>query len=111
MYGILNSALLFYCKLWGDLHAKGSTINPYNPCVANKDIGGLQMTTAWHVDNRKMSDKSPQVVTGVIEWLRGIYGELCISHGKKHEYLGIDIDYSAPGNVTFGMEKMHLQHH
>ena len=81
LYGLLKSALLFYRKLWGDLHAKGFTINPYDPCVANKDIGGLQMTVCWHVDDLKMSHKSPQVTTGIIEWLRGVYGNLRIFHG------------------------------
>ena len=26
-YGLLKSALLFYCKFWGDLHVKDFTIN------------------------------------------------------------------------------------
>ena len=70
LYGLLKSALLFYRKLWGDLYTKGFTTNPCDPCVANKDISGLQMTVAWHVDDLKMSHKSPQVITSVIEWLQ-----------------------------------------
>ena len=31
LYGILKSALLFYHKFWGNLHAKSLTINPYHP--------------------------------------------------------------------------------
>ena len=60
LYGLLKSSLLFYRKLWGNLHTKGSTINPYDPCVANKDIGGLQMTVCLCVDDLEMSHKSPQ---------------------------------------------------
>ena len=27
-------------------------VNPYDPCVANKDVGdGKQMTVIWHVDD------------------------------------------------------------
>ena len=51
------------------------------------------MTVAWHVDDLKMSHKSPAIVTDIIKWLRGIYRELCILCGQNHEYLGIDIDY------------------
>ena len=28
LYGLLKSTLLFYRKLWGNLHVKGFTINP-----------------------------------------------------------------------------------
>ena len=36
LYGLLKSALLFYCKLWGNLHVKVFEINPYEPYVADK---------------------------------------------------------------------------
>ena len=32
LYGCLRSALLFYRKLWKDLHGRGFVINPYDPC-------------------------------------------------------------------------------
>ena len=44
LYGLLRSALLFYKKLAGDLVNMGFEINPYDPCVANKDVNGSQMT-------------------------------------------------------------------
>ena len=40
LYGCLKSALLFYEKLVGDLEAYGFRINAYDPCVANKMVGG-----------------------------------------------------------------------
>jgi hypothetical protein len=40
LYGLLRSALLFYKKLAGDLVNMGFEINPYDPCVANKEING-----------------------------------------------------------------------
>ena len=36
IYGMLQSALLFYKKWRTDLEAKGFVINPCDPCVANK---------------------------------------------------------------------------
>ena len=53
----------------------------------------------------KMSHKLLAVVTAIIEWSRGIYGELHMLRGKKHEDLGMDFDYSIPGKVVFSMEK------
>ena len=57
------------------------------------------------MNNLKMSHKSPQVITVVIKWIRGIYRDLCIPRGKNHEYLDMDINCSIPGKVTFSMEK------
>ena len=37
MYGLLRSALLFYRKLVGELESAGFRLNPYDPCVANKN--------------------------------------------------------------------------
>ena len=51
IYGMLQSALLFYNKLWKDLEDSGFKVNPYNPCVANKTVRGSQMTVVWHVND------------------------------------------------------------
>jgi hypothetical protein len=42
VYGMMNSVLLFYQKWVADLTSLGFTINPYNPCVANKIVDGHQ---------------------------------------------------------------------
>jgi len=44
LYGLLQSALLFYKKLRGELEDMGFEVNPYNPCMANKIVNGIQMT-------------------------------------------------------------------
>ena len=40
IYGMLQSALLFYKKIRNDLVSSGFEINPYDPCVANKMVKG-----------------------------------------------------------------------
>ena len=47
----------------GYLDAYGFRINPYDPCVANKSIGGNQLTVCWHVDNLKISCVDANEVT------------------------------------------------
>jgi hypothetical protein len=43
-------------------------------------------------------------VDKTIEWLKSIYGEdMRVSRGKKHDYLGMDLDYSVPGEVKITM--------
>lgn len=84
LYGMLKSALFFYKKLVTDLVAQGFEVNPFNPCVVNKNINGYQMTICWHVDDLKISHKDEKEVTKIKEWLRSIYGNVTVSRGKKH---------------------------
>ena len=97
LYGMLKSALLFYKKLLTDLVAKGFTVNPYDPCVVTKMIRGKQMTICWHVDDLKVSHKRGAEVKKLESWLRSIYGNITVSEGSKHTYLGMDLDYSEDG--------------
>ena len=69
LHGCLKIALLFYNKLLGDLEAYWFKINRYNLCVANKIIGGKQLTVCWHVDNQKISCVDANEVTKKIQWL------------------------------------------
>ena len=49
---------MFYRKLVKDLEEYVFEINPYDPCVANKMLNGIQMIVVWHVDDLKVSHKS-----------------------------------------------------
>ncbi len=52
LYGLMRASLLFYRKLCKEPKEYGFVINPYDPCVANNDIGGReQLTIIWRVDN------------------------------------------------------------
>ncbi|KAL7464347.1 hypothetical protein ACHAXS_004676 [Conticribra weissflogii] len=105
LYGLLKSALLFYKKLCSDLSEQGFKINPYDPCVANKTVNGEQLTVLWHVDDLKISHRETVVVTNFINWLGTKYTGLTINRGKRHDYLGMDLDYTTPGVLTVSMEK------
>ena len=96
LYGFLQSALLFYRKLRSELEAYGFTVNPYDPCVANKMINGKQTTVTWHVDDLKISHMDSNEVTKCIEHFKKIYGNrMTVHRGKVHEYFGMDMDYSS----------------
>ena len=107
LYGMMKSALLFYRKLVADLRSLGFTLNPYDPCVANKMINGHQMTICWHVDDLFIGHKDPQAVTDFITWLQRRYETpdkpLKATRGHIHDYLGMNIDFSRPGSVSFDM--------
>ena len=51
LYGMLRAAILFYHKLCADLEEIGFEINPYDPCVANRDVLRSQCTVVCHVDD------------------------------------------------------------
>ena len=63
------------------------------------------MTITWHVDDLKFSHKDPAEVTKVIKWLEAKYGKLSVSRGKRHDYLGMDLDFSDLGKVMVSMVK------
>ncbi len=52
LYRLMRASLLFYQKLRKELEEYGFVVNPYDPCVANKNVGnGEQLTVIWHVDD------------------------------------------------------------
>ena len=113
LYGTVQAALLFWKNLTDTLKSWGFTLNKYDNCVANKTIKGHQCTILWHVDDLKVSHKSPKVVAQIIRKLQQRYGQelvdgkranLTISRGKIHDYLGMKLDYSEPGTCKIDMQ-------
>ena len=85
-------------------------MNPYKPCVWNKDINGNQFTITSHVDDLKLLHVDPSVVTMIINKLKDAYtgnssikDELTITRGKVHDYLGMLISYETTGEVCITM--------
>ena len=106
LYRLLRSALLFYKKIRGDLEGLGFKINPYDPCVANKDINGEQLTVVWHVDDLKVSHKDENVVLAFCVKMSQLYGSSTkSSRGKVYNFLGMDLDWSRDGVFIVSMIK------
>lgn len=106
IYGMLMSGLLFYKKFRASIEKIGYKVNPYDPCVANKYINGKQHTVSWHVDDLKSSHVDPKVNDDFHKWLQETYGqvrEVTSTRGKLHDYLGMTMDYSTPGEVKIDM--------
>ncbi len=81
---------------------QGYKINPYNGCVANKVVKGKQATICFHIDDYKISHKSPAVIDDTIAWFRVEYknifedglGQMKVHRGKTHKYLGVSLNFS-----------------
>ena len=107
LYGTLHAALIFWRKMTSKLIEWGFTINPYDWCVANKQIDGQQCTLVWHVDDMKISHGDSRVVDRIIKMLEAEFGKeapLTICRGKIHDYLGMTLDFSIDGKVQISME-------
>ena len=102
LYGTMVASLLYYKKFVKSLKSKGFKLNPYDPCVANKQVDGEQLTVCFHVDDCKISHISSKVVSNTIDWLRSDYenvfedgsGLMKVHRGKTHKYLGMSLDFS-----------------
>jgi hypothetical protein len=107
------ASLQYYKRFTKSLLDKGFTLNPYDPCVGNKTVGGSQITICFHVDDCKISHRSPIVVDKMIQWLRTNYesifedgsGKMKVSRGKIHEYLGMTLHFTTAGIVRVTMFK------
>ena len=58
-------------------------------------LNGNQIAIIWYVNYLNISNIDAYEVTELIGWTRGIYGSHRKGYrGKKHDYLGIDLDFS-----------------
>jgi len=48
----------------------------------------------------------PDVVTNVIDILKGLFGELTVTRGKKHNFLGMDLTFCQDKTIKIEMKKM-----
>jgi hypothetical protein len=69
------------------------------------------MTICWHVDDLKASHVKTKVMDLMIKYLRQEYesifedgtGEMVVSRGKIHDYLGMTLNYTAGGQAKITM--------
>eukprot|EP00977_Amphora_coffeiformis_P004081 scaffold820_cov158-Amphora_coffeaeformis.AAC.1 len=67
---------------------------------------GSQMTVSWHVDDLKVSHIDSKQVDTFLQWVKDTYGaigEVKTTRGKVHDYLGMKLDYSVPGQLSVNM--------
>ena len=108
LYGMLVSSMLFYQKFRKDIETIGFKINPYDRCVANRIVNGKQHTVSWHVDDVKSSHINPKVNNEFYNWCEKLYGSnlnghVKIERGKRHDYLGMVLDYNKTGCLQVDM--------
>ena len=53
----------------------------------------------WYVENMKTFIIDEREVTKAIKKLEGVYGEIRVTHRKKHYYIGVDLDLTDKGKA------------
>ena len=106
----MKVALMYYRKLSKDLGECGFFINPYKHCVVNKWTSEGQLTVVWHINDMKVLHKNKEEVTKFVEYMKGIYGEnMPVVRGKKHIYVGMDLDYISSREVIVSMDSYNIE--
>lgn len=103
LYGCVRSGLLWYDLFTSVLSGMGFKINPYDPCVANATIDGKQCTICWYVDDTKISHVDANVVTRILDLLIKRFGDIAITRGKIHDFLGMKIHMLDDGTFSLLM--------
>ena len=66
-------------------------------------VNGKQQTICCHVENLKSSHIDPKVNDEFLQWIKhtfGQLGEVKITQCPLHDYLGMTLDYSVPGQLS-----------
>jgi hypothetical protein len=108
LYGMMIASLLYYKKFRKDIETIGFEVNPYDICVANRQVNGKQHTVTWHVDDLKSSHKNPKVNDDFEAWCEFKYGSDTVGHvkvvrGTIHDYLAMILDFTEPGAMKVDM--------
>ena len=65
-------------------------------------VNGEQLTVSWNMDDLKSSFVDPKVNDKFLQWIRQL-SEVKMTQCPLHDYLGMTLDYSVPGQVSINM--------
>jgi hypothetical protein len=108
LYGCVQSVLLWYELFSGTLKGMGFELNPYDTCIANKTTDKKQCTIAWYVHDTKISHVDDNAVSHVIERIEDRFGEMTVTQGKEHVFLGMNINFNEDGTASIKMKVLVL---
>ena len=91
LYGCMESTIMWYDIYSITLKPQGLVINPYDRRISNRNIQDKQCKISWYVDDNKVSYVDEKLNTKQIGTISEHFGNLKVSRGKKHKFLGMDI--------------------
>jgi len=97
MYGLVQSAKLWYNIITGVLERNGFTSNPMDPCVWNKSINGNQTTIVIYVDDLAISSKRKEDVHAIIKLIKNEFVDVKVKESNEMSYLGMNLKITDDG--------------
>jgi hypothetical protein len=105
LYGLIQSARLWYDKVSKDFELLGFKRNPHDMCVFNKiEADGSQTTLLLHVDDVLVTAKSEQRIDTFLAELEARYANLEKHRGRELDYLGMTMSWRDAGKVKITMQ-------
>ena len=108
LYSCINSGFLWYNLFTSTLEYDGFVLNPYDSCVANKQVNDKQYTITCYVYYLKTSHIKPKVLEDVLNTVETRYGKMTVARVIKHTYVGIYIEFISNGKIALH-QKQHLE--
>ena len=106
LYGCAESARLWYNDISKTLVQDGFTCNEKDNCVFNKVVGGEQITVCLYVDDMFITCKDLKHIKELCTKLEEKYDGITYQIDAKLKYLGMNMDFSTEGQVSFCMPKI-----
>ena len=97
---MIYGALLWYELISTTLSDLGFKINPYKRCISDKMINEKQCTFGQLVWFKKGSNTYNRINSIIAENSEEKFGKISPTTGKKHTFLGIDIDFIGGNKVA-----------
>jgi hypothetical protein len=105
LYGLIESARIWFQTVAGTLLDMGFVQNPKDVCVFNKMMGEHQLTIFLYVDDVMVTCVDEAAIDSTLADLKKKYGELVVHEGDSLPYLGMEFNFSRPGEVSIKMTK------
>ena len=104
IYGMIESALLWY-EIYVSLRKDmGFQLNTYYMCVANKNINGKQCAIDWYVYDNNISYVEQDTIDNVIIKAEESFLGLTVKKGNVHTLLGIKIRQLKNRRIAINMK-------
>lgn len=104
LYGLIQSAKLWYEKLRGVLNDMCFLQNPVDECVFNRVKDGVQTTMVIHVDDILATCVNRDHLVDLGEELKSHFGEVTVCVGDNLSYLGMHIVRAPDGAISVDMD-------
>jgi len=97
MYGLVQSARLWYDTITGVLKKAGYSPNPMDGCVWNKMVNGNQVTIVIYVDDLAISCVDKSEVHNAKDMIQKEFIDVKIKESSEMTYLGMNIKVTDSG--------------